>query len=89
MMLRDFVLVSASMMQQSFPAGAIMTIADPTTASDIASIEPQVADFKARYQAIESEIGKVIVGHKDVVAQTVLCLMIGVPRSSRRRPRPG
>jgi MoxR-like ATPase len=36
-----------------------------------------VADFKARYQQIETEIGKVIVGHKEVVAQTVLCLMIG------------
>ncbi|MCL2648248.1 MAG: MoxR family ATPase [Phycisphaerales bacterium] len=42
-----------------------------------ANIETQVADFKNRYQAIEAEIGKVIVGHKDVVAQTVLCLMIG------------
>jgi MoxR-like ATPase len=42
-----------------------------------ANIEAQVADFKNRYQGIEAEIGKVIVGHKDVVAQTVLCLMIG------------
>jgi MoxR-like ATPase len=42
-----------------------------------ANIEAQVAEFKARYQGIEAEIGKVIVGHKDVVAQTVLCLMIG------------
>ncbi len=41
------------------------------------SIESQVADFQARYRSIESEIGKVIVGHKEVVAQTVLCLMIG------------
>ena len=48
-----------------------------TTELSPVSIEPQVADFKARYQAIEAEIGKVIVGHKDVVAQTVLCLMIG------------
>jgi len=42
-----------------------------------ASIEPQVEDFKARYQSIEAEVGKVIVGHKEVVAQTILCLMIG------------
>jgi len=50
-----------------------------TTAAEVtpANIEAQVADFKNRYQAIEAEIGKVIVGHKDVVAQTVLCLMIG------------
>src|ERR1035437_10165044 len=50
-----------------------MTIA----ASPTGNIEAQVAEFKARYQLIEAEIGKVIVGHKDVVAQTVLCLMIG------------
>ncbi len=42
-----------------------------------ASIEPQVADFQRRYQGIEAEVGKVIVGHKEVVGQTVLCLMIG------------
>jgi MoxR-like ATPase len=48
-----------------------------TTEIAPANIEAQVAEFKARYQGIEAEIGKVIVGHKDVVAQTVLCLMIG------------
>jgi MoxR-like ATPase len=42
-----------------------------------ASIEPQVAEFKNRYQSIEAEVGKVIVGHREVVAQTILCLMIG------------
>ncbi len=41
------------------------------------NIEAQLAEFRERYQHIESEIGKVIVGHKEVVAQTVLCLMIG------------
>src|ERR1039457_2822034 len=41
------------------------------------SIESQVADFQARYQSIESEVGKVIVGHQAVVSQTILCLMIG------------
>src|SRR3954464_9284581 len=41
------------------------------------NIETQVTDFKGRYQAIEGEIGKVIVGHREVVAQTILCLMIG------------
>src|SRR3954468_23053149 len=42
-----------------------------------ANIEAQVEDFKSRYQGIEAGIGKVIVGHKEVVSQTVLCLMIG------------
>jgi MoxR-like ATPase len=42
-----------------------------------APIEAQVADFQARYQTIEAEVAKVIVGHQQVVAQTLLCLMIG------------
>jgi len=42
-----------------------------------ATIEAQVADFQSRYHAIEAETGKVIVGAKEVVAQTILCLMIG------------
>jgi MoxR-like ATPase len=47
------------------------------TAETSPNIESQVAEFKARYIAIEDEVGKVIVGHKEVVAQTILCLMIG------------
>ncbi len=50
-----------------------MTTADLPTSS----IESQVAAFQARYQSIEAEIGKVIVGHQQVVGHTVLCLMIG------------
>jgi MoxR-like ATPase len=42
-----------------------------------ANIEPEVAEFKTRYQTIEAEVGKVIVGHREVVAQTILCMMIG------------
>jgi MoxR-like ATPase len=48
-----------------------------TTELSPANIEAQVADFRQRYQGIESEVGKVIVGHKEVVGQTILCLMIG------------
>ena len=50
-----------------------------TTTQDPASatVESQVADFQKNYQAIEAEVGRVIVGHKEVVAQTILCLMIG------------
>ncbi len=42
-----------------------------------ANVEAQVADFRNSYQQIEAQIGQVIVGHQQVVAQTVLCLMIG------------
>jgi MoxR-like ATPase len=50
-----------------------MTITEPTPGQ----IEAQVAEFQRRYQGIEAEVGKVIVGHKEVVGQTILCLMIG------------
>ncbi|MGN6371312.1 MAG: AAA family ATPase [Phycisphaerae bacterium] len=40
-------------------------------------VEAQVSDFQSRYQSIETEVGKVIVGHQQVVSQTILCLMIG------------
>src|SRR4051812_39248436 len=48
-----------------------------TTIAPAESIESQVSDFQSRYQSIEREVGKVIVGHKEVVSQTILCLMIG------------
>ena len=48
-----------------------------TTTIPTGAIEPRVAEFQARYHAIESEVGKVIVGHNEVVGQTILCLMIG------------
>jgi len=47
--------------------------ADPTPAD----VEARVADFKARYSSIETQVGKMIVGHAQVVEQTILCLMIG------------
>jgi len=50
-----------------------MTTAEATPAN----IEAQVSEFKAKYSEIEDEVGKVIVGHKAVVEQTILCLMIG------------
>ncbi len=48
-----------------------------TTDLPATTIEAQVADFQVRYNAIEAEVGKVIVGHQQVVAQTILCLVIG------------
>jgi MoxR-like ATPase len=46
-------------------------------ADGLANVESQVASFQKQYQAIEAEVGKVIVGHTEVVQQTILCLMIG------------
>jgi len=48
-----------------------------TTTLSPQNIEAAVADFQKHYRAIEAEVGKVIVGHQNVVGQTILCLMIG------------
>jgi MoxR-like ATPase len=48
-----------------------------TAAEPVANVEAQVSAFQANYKSVEDEVGKVIVGHKEVVAQTILCLMIG------------
>jgi MoxR-like ATPase len=51
-----------------------MTIAtEPMTAD----IEAQVATFQERCAEIESEVGRVIVGHRSVVEQTIVCLLTG------------
>lgn len=43
--------------------------------------EPQFSDqatkFRERYQAVKDEIGKIIVGHDDIVHGVLTCLMIG------------
>jgi MoxR-like ATPase len=48
-----------------------------TVVENTGNIESQVAAFQQRYRAIEAEVGKMIVGHTEVVGQTILCLMIG------------
>ncbi len=50
-----------------------MTVIDVSPAN----IEAQVADFQRTYRTIEEEVGKMIVGHREVISQTILCLMIG------------
>ena len=41
------------------------------------SFQQQADKFRERYQAIRSEIGKVIVGHDEIVHGVLTCLMIG------------
>ncbi len=48
-----------------------------TISEGTANVESQVEAFQKQYQAIEAEVAKVIVGHTEVVGQTILCLMIG------------
>ncbi|MCA9240416.1 MAG: AAA family ATPase, partial [Planctomycetales bacterium] len=41
------------------------------------SIEQRAAEFSARYKAVYSEIGKVIVGHNEIVHGVLTCLFCG------------
>jgi MoxR-like ATPase len=41
------------------------------------SIEQQAAEFAARYKAVRDQIGRVIVGHSDVVHGVLTCLFVG------------
>ena len=45
--------------------------------SSAAALEQQAAEFSARYQAVRREIGRVIVGHDDVVDGVLACLFVG------------
>ena len=41
------------------------------------TFEHQAEDFRQKYKRIKAEIGKVIVGHDEVVHGVLTCLMIG------------
>ena len=42
-----------------------------------ASIEKQAEEFAARYKAVREQIGRVIVGHSDIVHGVLTCLFVG------------
>jgi MoxR-like ATPase len=42
-----------------------------------ASIEKQAEEFAARYKAVREQIGRVIVGHEDIVHGVLTCLFVG------------
>ena len=45
--------------------------------SDELQLKEQAEKFRERYQNIKDEVGKVIVGHDDVVHGVLTCMMIG------------
>jgi MoxR-like ATPase len=45
--------------------------------STVAKMEEQADEFRARYAAVREEIGKVIVGHDDIVHGVLTCLFVG------------
>jgi len=42
-----------------------------------ASIEKRAQEFATRYQAVQEQLGRVIVGHKDIVHGVLTCLFVG------------
>jgi MoxR-like ATPase len=40
-------------------------------------MEKQAAEFAARYKAVQEQLGRVIVGHKDIVHGVLTCLFVG------------
>jgi MoxR-like ATPase len=44
---------------------------------DTSPIEQQAEEFAARYKAVRDQIGRVIVGHQDVVNGVLTCLFVG------------
>ena len=41
------------------------------------NIQQQAEEFRKRYQAVKDEIGRVIVGHDDIVHGVLTCLFVG------------
>ncbi|MGI9428295.1 MAG: AAA family ATPase, partial [Bythopirellula sp.] len=41
------------------------------------SIEQRAQEFAARYQAVQQQLGRVIVGHSDIVHGVLTCLFVG------------
>ncbi|MCA9237798.1 MAG: AAA family ATPase, partial [Planctomycetales bacterium] len=41
------------------------------------SIEKQAEEFASRYKAVREQIGRVIVGHNDIVHGVLTCLFVG------------
>ena len=40
-------------------------------------MEQQAAEFAARYKAVQEQLGRVIVGHTDIVHGVLTCLFVG------------
>jgi MoxR-like ATPase len=45
--------------------------------NDTPSMEQQAAEFRGRYQAVREQIGRVIVGHDEIVHGVLACLFVG------------
>lgn len=52
-------------------------MADATTPADVARIEKDAAEFAQRYKAVSEQLGRVIVGHSEIVHGVLTCLFVG------------
>ena len=58
-----------------------MSTADPTTSAETTSagetMQQQAEEFRQRYTAVRDQIGRVIVGHDDIVHGVLACMFVG------------
>jgi MoxR-like ATPase len=52
-------------------------MADATPSADVARIEKDAAEFAQRYKAVSDQLGRVIVGHSEIVHGVLTCLFVG------------
>jgi MoxR-like ATPase len=52
-------------------------MADATPPADVARIEKDAAEFAQRYKAVSDQLGRVIVGHSEIVHGVLTCLFVG------------
>jgi MoxR-like ATPase len=52
-------------------------MADATTPADVVRIEKDAAEFAQRYKAVSEQLGRVIVGHSEIVHGVLTCLFVG------------
>ena len=45
--------------------------------SDVKSIEKEAAEFAQRYKVVSEQLGRVIVGHSEIVHGVLTCLFVG------------
>ena len=55
--------------------------------AEAASMEVRADEFRVAYQRVKSEIGKVIVGHDEIVHGVLTCLFIGGRTPGKGCPR--
>ena len=55
--------------------------------TDAATMQKQAEDFRQRYNAVQEQISRVIVGHEEIIQGVLTAIFVGT-LPTRRRSRP-